>query len=392
MSNNSSNVDPPSGRYIPSIPIDDATRRIRDQDRLDWLRANPTSMGIKNHEIRRLEKINKKLEHDAINLHTQVTNLDKRLENENQENYKLHTQVTNLDKRLENENQENYKLKKINKKLEHDNNILRTALKKDVNKEFKADLMRAGLKKPEEWWGRLKGVYKQKDQCINDRENEKNQKEKCMNDRKNEKNKYIADLTTLNNETLRASQAFAACVKKNEELKDEIEELNNELNNENKVINDEDISFDLISDKPPIECEQGFVWNPISGCRLDRKVEDGGGGKKKKKTKRRSTRKRTQKIKRRKTQTKKRPQKTKKRKRTQKSKKTQKSKLSNKNINTMCRSECNKTRKVMPLLLKKMGLSKGEISKKMKEHNDQCEGNCIRLMNDKSLIAKLIKK
>ena len=58
----------------------------------------------------------------------------------------------------------------------------------------------------------------------------------------------------------------------------------------------------------------------------------------------------------------------------------------------MCRSECNKTRKVMPLLLKKMGLSKGEISKKMKEHNDQCEGNCIRLMNDKSLIAKLIKK
>ena len=32
----------------------------------------------------------------------------------------------------------------------------------------------------------------------------------------------------------------------------------------------------------------------------------------------------------------------------------------------MCRSECNKTRKVMPLLLKKMGLSKGEISKKMK--------------------------
>ena len=212
MSNTSSNVD---GRYIPSIPIDDATKRIRAQDRLDWLRADPTSIGIKNHEIRRLEKIKKNLEHDAINLHTQVTNLDKRLENENQENYKLHTQVTNLDKRLENENQENYKLKKINKKLEHDNNILRIALKEDVNKEFKADLIRAGLRRPEEWRGHLK-------KCINDRKNEKNQKEKCMDDRKNEKNKYIADLTTLNHETLRASQAFAACVKKNEELKDEI--------------------------------------------------------------------------------------------------------------------------------------------------------------------------
>jgi len=339
MSDTSSNVNPPFGRYIPSIPMTDATRRIRAQDRLDWFRADPTSIGIKNHEIRRLEK--------------------------------------------------------IKKKLEHDNNILRIALKEDVNKEFKADLMRAGLGRPEEWRGHLKGVYKQKDQCINDRENEKNQKEKCMNDRKNEKNKYIADLTTLNHETLRASQAFAACVKKNEELKEEINELNNELNNENKVINDEDISFDLISDnsensdKPPIKCEKGFVWNPMSGCRLVPNVEGGGGGKKKKKTKRRSTRRKTQ------TKKRKRTQKSKKRKRTQKSKKrkrTQKSKLSNKNINTMCRSECNKTRKVMPLLLKKMGLSKGEISKKMKEHNDQCEGNCIRLMNDKSLIAKLIKK
>ena len=52
MSNTSSNVD---GRYIPSIPIDDATKRIRAQDRLDWLRADPTSIGIKNHEIRSLK-------------------------------------------------------------------------------------------------------------------------------------------------------------------------------------------------------------------------------------------------------------------------------------------------------------------------------------------------
>merc|ERR1711939_1278668 len=138
--------------------------------------------------------------------------------------------------------------------------------------------------------------------CINDRKNEKNQKEKCMDDRKNEKNKYIADLTTLNHETLRASQAFAACVKKNEELKEEINELkeeinelNNELNNENKDIKYEGISSSNEKEPgktttPPIECEQGFVWNPMSGCRLDRKVEDGGGGKKKKKTKRRSTR------------------------------------------------------------------------------------------------------
>ena len=58
----------------------------------------------------------------------------------------------------------------------------------------------------------------------------------------------------------------------------------------------------------------------------------------------------------------------------------------------MCKKECNKTRKILPLLLKKMGLNKKEIAQKMKEHNDKCEGNCIKLMNDKTLIEKLMKK
>ena len=37
-------------------------------------------------------------------------------------------------------------------------------------------------------------------------------------------------------------------------------------------------------------------------------------------------------------------------------------------LKKMCNDECKKTQKIMPLILKKMGLSKEEISKKMKEH------------------------
>ena len=83
---------------------------------------------------------------------------------------------------------------------------------------------------------------------------------------------------------------------------------------------------------------------------------------------------------------------TKKKKNTKKKRITKKKNLSNKKVNRVCKKECNKTRKILPLLLKKMGLNKKEIAQKMKEHNDKCEGNCIKLMNDKTLIEKLMKK
>lgn len=49
-----------------------------------------------------------------------------------------------------------------------------------------------------------------------------------------------------------------------------------------------------------------------------------------------------------------------------------------------------KTIKVMPLLLKKMGLSKTEISKKMKEH-EKCLGNCVKIIQDKDLMKQIMR-
>ena len=58
----------------------------------------------------------------------------------------------------------------------------------------------------------------------------------------------------------------------------------------------------------------------------------------------------------------------------------------------LCKGECNKTKKVLPLILKKMGLSKEEITKKIKEHDENCVGNCFKLIQDEDLIKKLMKK
>ena len=57
----------------------------------------------------------------------------------------------------------------------------------------------------------------------------------------------------------------------------------------------------------------------------------------------------------------------------------------------MCSDECKKTRKVMPLVFKKMGLSKKEIAKKMKEHDEQCAGNCFKLIQDKKFVQEIMK-
>tara|TARA_Y100000817_G_scaffold310025_1_gene300022 strand:- start:209 stop:1036 length:828 start_codon:yes stop_codon:yes gene_type:complete len=88
---------------------------------------------------------------------------------------------------------------------------------------------------------------------------------------------------------------------------------------------------------------------------------------------------------------KKKPKKTKKAKKTKKPRRSKVGKANGK-LKKMCSDECKKTRKVMPLVFKKMGLSKDEITKKMKEHDEQCAGNCLKLIQDKEFIQKIMKK
>ena len=87
----------------------------------------------------------------------------------------------------------------------------------------------------------------------------------------------------------------------------------------------------------------------------------------------------------------KKPKKTKKAKKTKKPRRSKVGKANGK-LKKMCSDECKKTRKVMPLVFKKMGLSKDEITKKMKEHDEQCAGNCLKLIQDKEFIQKIMKK
>ena len=91
---------------------------------------------------------------------------------------------------------------------------------------------------------------------------------------------------------------------------------------------------------------------------------------------------------------KKKPKKTKKAKKTKKPRRSKGGKKTNGKgkLKEMCNNECKKTRKVMPLVFKKMGLSKEEISKKMKEHDEQCAGNCFKLIQDKKFIQEIMKK
>ena len=43
-------------------------------------------------------------------------------------------------------------------------------------------------------------------------------------------------------------------------------------------------------------------------------------------------------------------------------------------------------------MLKKWSLSQKEIDIKLKEHKDTCESNCLKMINDKSLIEEIMKK
>ena len=65
------------------------------------------------------------------------------------------------------------------------------------------------------------------------------------------------------------------------------------------------------------------------------------------------------------------------------------------NIKKSCHYECNFNKKLIPVIMNKhgknMGLSKGEIKKRIKEYDDNCESNCISIMEDKSLINDIIK-
>ena len=39
-----------------------------------------------------------------------------------------------------------------------------------------------------------------------------------------------------------------------------------------------------------------------------------------------------------------------------------------------------------------MGSSKEEITKKIKEHDENCPGNCLKIIQDKELIKEIMKK
>ena len=88
----------------------------------------------------------------------------------------------------------------------------------------------------------------------------------------------------------------------------------------------------------------------------------------------------------------------KKKKRTMKGGKNKKNKKKNdfsKKINKSCHDECEKVKKTLPTIMRKlgkqMGLDKKEIEKRIKEHNKHCESNCIKLMKDKDVIKDIIK-
>ena len=70
-------------------------------------------------------------------------------------------------------------------------------------------------------------------------------------------------------------------------------------------------------------------------------------------------------------------------------------KLSHQRIKKSCREECNKTKKILPLMMDKLGkttgLTKEEIEKRIKEHDKYCEKNCIHLMKDKKIMNQILK-
>ena len=65
-------------------------------------------------------------------------------------------------------------------------------------------------------------------------------------------------------------------------------------------------------------------------------------------------------------------------------------------VKRSCRNECNKGKKTMPIIMKKLGekvgLGKEEVDQKIKDYNEKCESNCIHLMEDKDLVKDIIKK
>ena len=85
-----------------------------------------------------------------------------------------------------------------------------------------------------------------------------------------------------------------------------------------------------------------------------------------------------------------------KKKRTTRSKKENITKSNkSKNIKETCKSKCNESKKTVHMIMKKMGvkmgLSKSDIDKKIKEYDKQCETNCITIMKDDSAMKDIMK-
>ena len=72
-------------------------------------------------------------------------------------------------------------------------------------------------------------------------------------------------------------------------------------------------------------------------------------------------------------------------------KKPFKFKITPKQIKKVCRKECNKVKKTMPLVMKSLGLDKQKMKDIMKDHNQNCEKNCYHLMKDDKMIKKMIR-
>ena len=75
-----------------------------------------------------------------------------------------------------------------------------------------------------------------------------------------------------------------------------------------------------------------------------------------------------------------------KKKKTRRTKKTKKRKTKR----GACRVECKKAQKVLPYVLDKLELSKEEKKQKLKDHDKNCENNCVKLLDDKTFIDKIL--
>ena len=64
-------------------------------------------------------------------------------------------------------------------------------------------------------------------------------------------------------------------------------------------------------------------------------------------------------------------------------------------VKKSCHTECEKNRKLTIKIIRKMGkktgLSDKEVNQKIKDYNENCEGNCVKLLKDKDIMKDILK-